>query len=399
MKESDDAMVKNQIVSKSRCCGCSACYNICPQQAISMVFDDEGFLYPVINEQKCIDCSACVRVCPVKNGVEKYEYPVRAYAAYSNDEIRRMNSSSGGVFPAIAEYVLSQNGVVFGAAFNKDYQVVHTKIDSISELYKLQGSKYVQSLLGKVFLLVKIELISKKMVLFSGTPCQIEGLKKFLGKEYSNLYTIDLICHGVPSPKLWETYLDEEYGISNITNIRFRNKKHGWENFDLTIETKNHIQHEASDISIYKEDFLQGFLKNLYLRPSCHNCSFKGMKHSSDITLGDLWGGRVICPQFIKDDKGMSVVFVQSSKGKFLLNQLESKLIFNEVPLNEVINHNLAMIQSETPHPDRELFFKDLNSYNRSSIKKMIKKYIGPTLRKRISVYLRNKLSIKYKRK
>lgn len=390
-------MATNKLVSKLLCCGCSACYNICLKQAISMVFDDEGFLYPVIDEQKCINCNACVSVCPAKNGVVKHEYPVKVYAAYNNDEIRRMNSSSGGVFPAIAEYVLAHNGVVFGAAFNEDYQVVHTKIDSISELYKLQGSKYVQSILGQVFLLVKIELLAKKMVLFSGTPCQIEGLKKFLGKEYSNLYTVDLICHGVPSPKIWEKYLEEEYGISNITNIRFRNKKHGWGNYDLTIETKNNIQHEASDVSIYKESFLRGFLKELYLRSSCHNCSFKGINHVSDITLGDLWGGDLICPQFIKDDKGISAVFIQSSKGEFLLNQLDSKLIFNEISVHEVVNHNLAMVQSEIPHPDRELFFKEVNSDNRISIKKLIEKHIGPTLRKRLSVYLRNKLSIKSK--
>lgn len=392
-------MANNQLVSNSLCCGCSACYNVCSQQAISMAFDNEGFLYPVIDEQKCIGCNACARVCPVKNGALKQEYTVRAYAAYNKDNIQRMNSSSGGVFPAIAEYILLHNGVVFGAAFDKNYQVVHTKIDSISELYKLQGSKYVQSILGKVFLMVRTELLAKKMVLFSGTPCQIEGLKKFLGKEYSTLYTIDLICHGVPAPKIWEKYLDEEYGISNITNISFRNKKHGWGNFDLTIETKNYIQHEASDVSIYKESFLRGFLKELYLRPSCHNCAFKGIDHASDITLGDLWGSKEICPQFIKDDKGISVVFIQSCKGEFLINQLDSKLIFNEVSVNEAINHNLAMVQSEIPHPDRELFFKELNSDNRSSIKKLIEKHIGPTLRKRLSVYLRSKLSIKSKRK
>lgn len=310
-------MDNDKLVSKQECCGCGACYSICPKNAISMKYDEEGFEYPVIDDKICVNCNSCSKVCPVQNHVCESEFKVQAFAAYNLKEEQRLQSSSGGIFPLIAEYFLQNGGVVYGAAFTDNFEVEHIGITRMSELKRLQGSKYVQSRLGRIFLDVKDALLDNKIVLFSGTPCQVEGLKSFLIKDYNNLYTIDLVCHGVPSPKIWQRYLNEEYGIDSITAINFRDKKNGWANYDLHISTNVESSHEPNPIAIYKEDYLRGFLKELYLRPSCHKCSFKKIHHVSDITLGDLWGNKTICPEFADDNKGISAVFVQSKKGCF----------------------------------------------------------------------------------
>ena len=384
-------MDKNKLVSKAVCCGCGACYSICPKNAISMKFDEEGFEYPVIDEKLCINCKACSKVCPVQNHVGKSEYKVQAFAAYNLKEEQRLQSSSGGIFPLIAEYILQNGGVVYGAAFTDSFDIKHIAITSSAELNRLQGSKYVQSKLGNIFLDVKDALLDNKIVLFSGTPCQVEGLKSFLRKDYNNLYTIDLVCHGVPSPIIWQRHLNEEYGIDYISDINFRDKKNGWANYDLHISSSGESNHEPNPIGIYKEDYLRGFLKELYLRPSCHKCPFKKIHHVSDITLGDLWGNKTICPDFADDNKGISAVFVQSKKGELLLERIKSMMEFQSINIDDVIRNNMAMVESEKPHPKRREFFEEIKK-NDVPVKKLIHKYIGPSLRKRISVYFKNKL-------
>lgn len=383
-------MDNDKLVSKQECCGCGACYSICPKNAISMKYDEEGFEYPVIDDKICVNCNSCSKVCPVQNHVCESEFKVQAFAAYNLKEEQRLQSSSGGIFPLIAEYFLQNGGVVYGAAFTDNFEVEHIGITRMSELKRLQGSKYVQSRLGRIFLDVKDALLDNKIVLFSGTPCQVEGLKSFLIKDYNNLYTIDLVCHGVPSPIIWQKYLNEEYGIDSITYINFRDKKNGWANFDLQVSANTESSHEPNPIAIYKEDYLRGFLKELYLRPSCHNCSFKRIKHVSDVTLGDLWGNKTICPDFADDNKGISAVFVQSKKGELLLEQIESMVKIQSINIKDVIRNNMAMVESAKPHTKRRNFFEEIKK-NDAPVIKLIHKYIGPSLRKRISVYLKNK--------
>lgn len=301
-----------RILEKKDCCGCSACQQICPKTCIRMEPDEEGFLYPNVDETICIDCGLCEKVCPVINQCRK-RVPSKAFAVWNCNEITRLNSSSGGVFSAIAIQILKDGGVVFGAKFNDRWEVVHDYIEKIEDLYLLQGSKYVQSVIGNTYSIAEIFLKRGRKVLFTGTSCQIAGLKRFLRTDYDNLLTIDVICHGVPSPMIWYRYLD--YIISNeklsgvssvedISNISFRSKLTGWKNYSFQIRG-NHG--ELLSECFYDNLFMQGFLCNLYLRPSCHSCPAKSGKSGSDVTLGDYWGVSNHHPE-LDDDKGISAV-------------------------------------------------------------------------------------------
>ena len=218
-----------EITEKSNCCGCTACANKCPRNAIKMVEDDKGFLYPYIDRKKCINCGLCDKVCPIINKRKTENYP-KAYAAINKDEKIRLNSSSGGIFSALANYILEEQGIIFGAAFSDDFLVKHIMIDNKDDLYKLRTSKYLQSSLGDIYKEVEKKLNEGKKVLFTGTSCQINGLYGYLNKIYENLYTQDIICHGVPSPKVWKNYLKyrQEKDLESPTKINFREKTIGW---------------------------------------------------------------------------------------------------------------------------------------------------------------------------
>lgn len=358
-----------KVIENNRCCGCYACINACPKNAITMK-DEAGFKYPAIDQEKCINCGLCKRVCPVLNSSIENRRDVKAYACYNKNLEDRLNSSSGGLFILIAKEIIKRNGVVFGAAFNEDFSVSHTCVETIKDLKKFMGSKYVQSSIDETYKKAKEFLESDRFVLFSGTPCQIEGLKKYLQKDYDKLYTQDFICHGVPSPKLWEKYLDYQHELagSNITAVSFRNKDDGWSKFRLTIMFKNkkHSEYASKDI------YMQLFLSNLCLRESCYNCAFKKVNRESDLTLADFWGINEINPKF-NDDKGVSLIAIHSKKGAELFNAIKKDIEFIEVDLEKAIKHNPSMINSAPITGNHKKFMNDLDKL---SIEELSKKYL-----------------------
>lgn len=359
--------------SKQLCCGCAACANACPKGAISMQPDEEGFLYPHVDSASCVNCGLCEKVCPVLHSPVLKAAPA-AYAAKINDTDTLAKSSSGGMFSALALPILKQGGVVFGAGFDKEWNVCHQYVETAEDLDKLRRSKYVQSDIGTTFRQAKQFLDADHPVLFTGTPCQIAGLKNYLDKEYENLLTADIICHGVPSPAVWQKFLKESFPRSTIQAVNFRDKLIGWNKFYLSFVTNMGYRiHGATkswtdyllDFSLFSvltplvhyNIFLKSFLKELINRPSCHQCHFKGIKSRADFTLGDLWGK---WPDSIlsKQDKkrGVSVVIAWSNKGKSFLTALNN---IHRIPidLKLVSRFNAAFEFSTQPHPKRAEFF------------------------------------------
>lgn len=338
------------------CNGCHACYNICPVSSLSMEIDDEGFLYPKINKETCINCNLCNKVCPLTKDREVKSKKI-AYACYNKDENIRMKSSSGGIFTSISNKVLNENGVVFGAAFNETFEVTHIKVDKEEDLNILRGSKYVQSNINTTFKQVKKYLDEDRMVLFSGTPCQIGGLKSFLGKDYNKLLCIDLICHGVPSPIVWKSYLEEIEKGKKLNEMTFRDKSKGWSEGILkyTFEDKTEYVEEYAN-----SKYIKGFIKNCYLRPSCYKCKFKTLDRESDITLGDFWGIENIEPQ-MNDNKGISICMIHTDKGEEIFNKIKDSIVYKEVNIESAIKENICAIESVKLDKKRKKFYKLYN--------------------------------------
>ena len=317
-----------EIKHKKDCCGCHACASVCAHRAITMQADSEGFLYPVVDKSMCTDCGLCKQVCPVIHQPSPIQ-PLKVYAARSNDEELRRQSSSGGIFTLLAEAVIREGGVVFGAKFDEKWNVIHSWTETLDGLAAFRGSKYVQSTIGSTYKEVKEFLCQGRKVLFTGTPCQIAGLKRYLRKEYDNLLTVDVICHGVPSPLVWQKYIEEMSIKGSVTSISFRDKTHGWAqyacslsylepSFEASTSSKVHTLLMPRSANV----FMRGFLADLYLRPSCHSCPARCGKSCSDITLGDFWGIQKVHPE-MNDDKGCSAVLIHSTKGQVLYNALD----------------------------------------------------------------------------
>ena len=292
------------ISDKKQCCGCSACSQICPAKCITMSADSEGFFYPQVDKAECTGCGLCESVCPILNG-NRITSEQTVYAAYTEDEIR-MSSSSGGIFPLLADTVLAEGGVVFGAAFTRELSVQHIMVSSPDQLKKLQGSKYLQSDINGTYAEVKRQLAEGRRVLFSGTGCQIAGLKKYLGNDPDMLLTVDVICHGVPSENVWRTYLEwlEKENGAAVEKVTLRDKKTGWKTYSVSVEFGNGNKYDQ----IHKKDlYMQTFLKDICLRPSCYDCRFKPLSSQADITLGDCWGIHKYMPEmrWILSDPGL----------------------------------------------------------------------------------------------
>ena len=356
------------IENKEGCCGCSACYSICPNNAIVMEEDELGFKYPKVDKEKCVNCNLCEKVCPILNQRIKETRP-KAYLCINKNLDIRLNSSSGGVFSALAEEILNRDGIVFGATFDNNFEVIHTYIEKKDEISKLQGSKYVQSDIKKTYLEAKKYLEQDRYVLYTGTPCQIEGLQSFLGKGYNKLYTQDIICHGVPSRKVWRNYLNNitNNNIKNITGIRLRDKRNSWENYSIKINSNTKEYNKSHN----KDAYMQAFIQNLDLRDSCYNCKFKKYNRNSDITLADFWGISKIDNSF-NDHKGVSLVIINNDKGRELLEKIKKQCIIKEVDLDNAIKYNQSFIKSIEQNKNRNEFFKNFDSKN---IKVLIKKY------------------------
>ena len=377
------------------CCGCTACYAICPKSAITMQEDSEGFKYPAIDKSKCIDCGLCCKVCPLDKKLENVITPAVSFACTAKDENFAKQSSSGGVFPLLTNMFAEQQAVIYGAAFDNNWKVKHIRVNDIDELKKLYTSKYVQSDMGDSFKQVKHDLDIGKEVLFAGTPCQVAGLKSYLSKEYNNLTTVDFICHGVPSPAVWRSYIKEKAVNLNskIIDISFRNKKDGWKNYYFRIKTEDgNITYEKASDNIY----MQSFLKDLYLRPSCYDCKFKTLNRASDITLADFWGVEKVLPEMYTE-KGVSLCWSSSDNGNRILCKALEDMVYKKVDLQDAIRHNPSAIKSVNVHKNRDKFFKAF-AENKDSVTNLIEKYYDTrSLRKRLSYKIRTELKHLFK--
>lgn len=355
-----------KIQEKNKCNGCKACIQKCKFNALSLNIDDEGFWYPSVNEVLCQQCGVCVKVCPELNPVE-VSNESKIYAAYCTDYNKRMESASGGIFALIAETILCDDGVVYGAAFDENWCLKHVCVTDKEELVKLKGSKYIQSDIGNTFQDAERYLKQGVQVLFSGTPCQIQGLKKYLGKDYNNLMTIDLFCHGVPSPEVWRDYVSLVSKERRLVGFSQRDKTHGVSKAPMVFTFDN------GDVEIekYTENlFVRGFIDNLYLRPSCYDCSFKGINRCSDITLGDFWGIEKEHPGF-SDDYGVSAVIIHTEKGKGYFARISDHIEKIESTIASVTKENPCVIEPVTLNPKRNDFFV---IWKKVGLKKAIKK-------------------------
>lgn len=346
-----------EICEKEKCTGCSACAQICPKQCITMKPDGEGFLRPGIDESVCVDCGHCRKVCPINQPLEDDGALPMAFAAKHMDDDIREASSSGGVFSALASYLLILGGAVIAAGFDKNYRVVHKVCTCEDSLDELRRSKYVQSDINGMYREAKQRLEKGQKVLFCGTPCQIGGLIAFLGKPYSNLYTVDFICHGVPSPKLWAKYLAfrQKESKADVRNVSFRNKVSGWANYSMRLWFDNGTEY----CSTVREDYyLRTFIMNMDLRPSCNQCKFKQVHRLSDITLADFWGIKEVNPSFA-DDKGISLVLVHSEKGQELIGEIQEKVQLSEVDCVAALQSNPSFTKSVSVPSLRNRFMEE----------------------------------------
>lgn len=346
---------KKYVTHRSKCTGCMACVNCCPTSAIEVVESKEGFLYTKINEEKCIKCGLCKKICPINKKYNEQYKNVEFYAAFNKNEEDRIKSSSGGIMSLLAKNILQKQGIVYGVTL-EDKKVKHISIDDIKDLPKIMGSKYVQSEIGDTYRKLKDDLEQNKQVLFTGTPCQIEGLKSYLNKEYDNLLCVSIICHGVPSPKIFEKYINEKEinEKKKIENINFRYKKDGWHDFSVVYEYKN----DKNIIPFTSDIYMNAFLSNLILRESCYNCQMRyENKNTADIIIGDYWGIENIFPE-MDDNKGISAIIINSEKGQELFEEIKNDLNYKITNLQDIIKANPCLMKSTKYTKKRDEFFK-----------------------------------------
>lgn len=308
------------ITDKSQCCGCNACVQRCPKQCVTMQEDEEGFLYPKVDHAACIDCGLCEKVCPVINKNESRR-PMQVFAVKNNNEDQRLRSSSGGIFILLAEQTIKRGGVVFGARFDKDWEVEHCYVETLKELELLMRSKYVQSRIGDSFKQAEHFLKQGRQVMFVGTPCHISALKKFLKKDYKTLLAVDIVCHGVPSPGVWRRYLRETVQ-GDIGSVNFRAKQlsgYTWAGYGIEIrdlyQKKVLFSQQAS-----QNPYMKAFVKGAIMRPSCFSCPSKDWKNQSDLTIGDFWGISNHSPE-INDNIGLALTIINTPKGSEVIAQ------------------------------------------------------------------------------
>ncbi len=382
-----------EIKDKAECCGCEACVQACPKNCISMLRDEEGFLYPKVDLSSCINCGLCEKVCPYINKSKAThinpKYRIFATKNANNTDIQQ--SASGAIFPLIAREILKKNGVVFGARWNENWEVVHDYCDNESELKKFQGSKYVQSRIGDSFIKARTFLNKGRFVLFSGTPCQILALKKFLRKDYANLLTVDIFCHSITSPKIWQIYLNSlliKLKKEDISDIKFRKKtyKNGKANsLIFSIEGKDCTHFEES---FYNTSYGKAFGSRLTDRPSCNNCPAAKLESQSDITLGDFWGAQKNYPSY-NPHLGLSLYIAKTDKGLNILENITINCqIKQEVKLEECLLNGGLIWENRKKHKLREKFFKKINKVRSDKQINILEKYTKPN----IFSYIKNKI-------
>lgn len=373
------------------CTGCAACQNACGVDAITLIADHEGFVYPHVDRDKCVSCGKCAKSCPSLHSEPRTGYvQPEVYAAWNRDAEVRVLSTSGGVFSALAQAVISRGGYVAGAFYGEDFRICHGVISSMEQIPRLRQSKYAQSWIGDTFKTVKKLLKSEKTVLFCGTPCQSAGLQQFLGKEYENLYCCDFICRGVISPKVYEKFLQDMRPdqSSQLQKVHFKNKDFGWNRFSTKLTFNNgDIYHKDRNEDYY----MRGYLRhNLYLRPSCHHCQYKALPRISDISLGDFWGIGNYDPT-LDNEKGTSVILINSDKGRDLFDLAQNYLVVHKRTIEEVIAGNSCLLQVAKPGKYREFFFKKMDTCSFDQLIRTIdKKSQQASLRMRIRAKMGN---------
>ena len=340
-----------RLADRGRCTGCTACAAGCPKDAITMVRDSEGFSYPAVDLNACIHCGRCTAICPILRQREPMPLPA-AFAAWNADDQIRRHSTSGGAFTALAEYILEGGGVVYGAALDGKQHLRHVACFRKEDLWRLRGAKYVQSDLGQTFREIR-EALKKRPVLFSGTPCQVDGLYRFLGGKPENLTTCDLVCHGVPSPGVWEDMVRsmERRKGKAIQSVRFRDKVTGWKDSHLTLIYGDGTVDSAP---LFATEYGRAFGRALFLRPCCHRCAYTNLNRPGDFTLGDFWGlGPDELPE--QQTRGVSLLLVNSPHGSYLFDQLPLRR--QAFPIERAVAGNPRLAFPLAPPPDRAAFF------------------------------------------
>lgn len=374
-----------QILDKKKCCGCTSCANACPKAAISMLPDEEGFLYPKVNINLCIDCGICNKVCPVEHKPLPTNGNLKSYALRIKENEVLMGSTSGGFVTPLVKYVLAHNGVVCAASYDKAFKVKHTIVERTFEggeddLSLIRGSKYVQSSLDDCFVKIKEYLEQDRMVCFVGTTCQVAGLKAFLHKDYEQLITVDLVCHGTPSPKLWDKYLDyqKEKYHSEIREVSFRNKTYGYHSGTMKICFANGKTYYGSARVDY---MLKSFFSEIASRPICYQCPFKTLERCSDFTIYDCWHAAQLVPGLEDDDKGYTNVIVQSEKGFNVLMQIRDSYEMYPVDTKKAVELDGIMVTcAAKPHPKRSEFYVGIDG---RTMLEQVQKYIPVNLKDR----------------
>lgn len=346
-------------LNENQCSGCECCKNICPTKSIHMI-EKNGFYFPKIQYKTCISCNLCEERCPSLNKINTERSIKACYVGYYTKPARE-NSTSGGAFYAFANYVLTdKKGVVYGAAFNPNFEVTHIRVDNIEDLHKLQGSKYPQSRINDVFISVKNNLLSNKFVLFSGTPCQVNGLNNFLGKKYNNLLTIDIICQGVASPSIWFKYVNCKFPNEKVLNIVFKDKKNGWKRWSVVIKTEisNYEAERTAD------SYMCSYLNGYNVRSSCFDCKAKGIKNrTSDITIADAWG----IPENdieLNDGHGLSSIIIYTESANQVFLNLKDDFVFKEYSFDDIIYGNKSYNECIKPNIFRKRFIKRITRKN-----------------------------------
>lgn len=356
-----------ELLFDEHCAGCYSCQSVCPKKCISLTCDNRGYRYPIIDKDACVNCHLCEKVCPLRHDREE-NGECKAYAAFCKDEADRVESSSGGIFSLISRAVIQNGGCTVGAVYTDSFQVKHVVVtDDIS---KLRGSKYLQSEVDFIYMEVKELLKADERVLFSGTPCQVAGLKSYLQIEYENLITVDVACHGVPSAVIWNKYLDyltKKYK-SKIASINLRDKSTGWKGYSVSVAFQNGKKYTklAED-----DPFMKLYRSNLCLRPSCYNCKFRGLNRVSDITLADFWGADRIIPE-MDDDKGLSLVLTHSQKGEEIIRTLQSNACIKKLDVACAVSGNPALTTAIPIPKQCEEFHKDISNMD---VIKLTRKY------------------------